>query len=229
MQIGNIRLDFLGHSGFFINIKNGNEKKIVLDPYNLSDNATKEKADFILITHSHYDHCSIKDIEKIVKQGSIIICPADVQSKLTRIQGIHVELIESGEELAMGNLKIEAIPAYNTNKEREFHTKKDSWVGYLIKFGNTIIYHSGDSDLTKEMERLSGYGKHGNNFIVLLPVSGKYVMSAEEAAEVAKIIHPTIAIPMHYGSGVAGTIEDAERFVQLCKENKIQSIKLEKI
>jgi L-ascorbate metabolism protein UlaG (beta-lactamase superfamily) len=229
MEFGNVELDFLGHSGFRIRIKNGSEKIIFIDPYNLDENAGKEKADIILISHSHYDHCSIKDIEMIRKEGSIVICPADVQSKITRIENLRMELIEAGDELSLNGLKIEAVPAYNTNSEREFHTKKDGWVGFIIKYGNVIIYHSGDSDRTREMERLSGYGKQGNTFIALLPVSGKYVMNADEAVEVAKIINPTIAIPMHYGSGVAGTIEDAERFVKLCKENGVNAAVLDRV
>jgi len=226
MQFGNVDIEFLGHSGFRIKIKN--EKIIVIDPYNLDEKAVGDKADIILITHSHYDHCSIKDIEMIRKEGSVVICPADVQSKITRIEGLKMEIIEAGDELALGHLKIEAIPAYNTNTERNFHTKKDAWVGYVVKYDNIIIYHSGDSDLTKEMERLSGYGKQGNIFIALLPVSGKFVMDVEEAVEVAKKINPSIVIPMHYGS-IVGTIGDAERFVKRCKEEGIRAQILNRI
>jgi L-ascorbate metabolism protein UlaG (beta-lactamase superfamily) len=229
MEIENVRLDFLGHAGFLITIKNGNEKKIVIDPYNLSENASKEKADIILITHSHYDHCSIKDIEKVKKEGTVIICPADVQSKITRIENVKMELIEEGEVLENGKIKIEAIPAYNTNEERHFHTKKDLWIGYLIKFDNIIIYHSGDSDKIPEMDKLTGYGKEGNHFIALLPVSGKFVMNPEEAAEVASCLNANIVIPMHYGADVAGTIEDAQRFVEICKQEGIDARILDKI
>jgi L-ascorbate metabolism protein UlaG (beta-lactamase superfamily) len=226
MQFADINIDFTGHSGFLITCLEG--KKVFVDPFNLSEEVVKEKADFILITHSHYDHCSIKDIERIVKPGSVIVCPPDVQSKITRIEGVNMQLIESGEELVLGKMKVEALAAYNTEKDREFHTKKDGWVGYVIKIGNVIIYHSGDSDMIKEMEKLSGYGKIGNSFIALLPVSGKYVMSAEEAAKAAKAINPNIAIPMHYGS-IIGTVEDAQRFVKLCLEEGINAQILEKI
>src|SRR3989339_291355 len=220
-----LNLDFLGHSGFLITIKNGNEKRIAIDPFNISQSV--EKVDFVIITHSHYDHCSIKDIEKIKKEGTVVICPADVQSKITRIKDIKMELIEAGEEITIGNMKIEALPAYNLNKD--FHTKKDQWVGYLIKLKETIICHAGDTDRIPEMERLSGYGKHGNMFIALLPISGKYVMTAEEAAEVASFISADLAIPMHYGAGVAGTIEDAQRFVEICRQEGIRAEILEKI
>lgn len=223
-----VRLDFLGHSGFLVQFgSNGNAKRIAIDPYNVSENVGK--VDFILITHSHYDHCSIKDIDKMRKEGTVVICPPDVQSKITRIEGLAMELIEAGEELSLGKLKIEALSAYNTHEGRHFHTKKDGWVGYLIKIDEVIIYHSGDSDKTNEMEKLSGYGKDGNEFVALLPVSGQFVMDADEALEAVKILNPDIVIPMHYGAGVAGTIEDAHRFVEICKQEGIDARILDKI
>ena len=225
---GGIKIEFLGHSGFLISYgNNGSAKRIVIDPYNISEIVASNKADFILITHSHYDHCSIKDIEKLKKETTVIVCPPDVQSKITRVEGIRMELIEAGEELTLGKFKVEAIPAYNIDKE--FHTKKDGWIGYLIKIDNVVIYHSGDSDKTNDMQRVSGYGKHGVEFVALLPVSGKYVMSAEEAADAAKMINPSIVIPMHYGAGVVGTIEDAQRFVEICKQEGLDARILEKI
>jgi L-ascorbate metabolism protein UlaG (beta-lactamase superfamily) len=78
------------------------------------------------------------------------------------------------------------------------------------------------------MEKLTGYGKQGNEFIALLPVSGTYTMAAEEAAEAAALLKPSLAIPMHYGAGVCGTIEDAQRFVKLCKDKGVNAKILEK-
>ncbi|MDO8459533.1 MAG: MBL fold metallo-hydrolase [Nanoarchaeota archaeon] len=223
MQIKGLNIDFLGHSGFLIS--NGLGKKIAIDPYNISDNVPK--VDFIIITHSHYDHCSIKDIAKIARDGTTIIIPADAQSKITKIDNVKMEIIEIGDELEFNNIKIEALPAYNIKKE--YHPKGENWLGYLIKINGAIIYHAGDTDRIPEMEKLTGYGKHGNEFIALLPISGTYVMDAEEASEVAKLLSPDLAIPMHYGSGIVGTIEDAEKFVQLCEEKGIKAKILEKI
>lgn len=223
MKIKDIEINFLGHSGFLIKTSAG--KIIAIDPYNTSSNVPQ--ADLILITHSHYDHCSLKDIEKIAKPGTTIIVPADAQSKITKIKDIKMEIIEPGDELSILNLKIQALPAYNINKD--FHTKKDGWVGYIIKTQDVIIYHAGDTDKIPEMKKLTGYGKHGNEFITLLPVSGQFTMNAEEAAQVASLLSPDLAIPMHYGAGVAGTIEDAKQFAELCKESNIKTQILEKI
>jgi len=220
MRIGEIELKWLGHSGFLIK----NSKIIYIDPYNIKGNM--EKADLILITHSHYDHCSVADMEKIVQEGTKIIMTADCQSKITRFEvPIKMEVIEAGQELDLGDVKISTLPSYNIDKS--FHPKDESWVGYLIKINNILIYHAGDSDLIPEMQKLTGYKQSGKEFIALLPIGGRFTMNAEEAAEVAKIIKPTIAIPMHYGS-IVGTGEDAEEFKELCEENNIRVEILEK-
>jgi len=222
MKIREVNLEFLGHSGFLITT---DTKKIAIDPYNISEKVPQ--ADLVLITHSHYDHCSIKDIEKISKHGATIIIPADCQSKINKIKNVQMQIIETGDEIKIGNIKIEAVPAYNVDKE--FHPKREGWLGYVLKFKDVIIYHAGDTDKIPEMENLTGYGKHGNQFVALLPISGKYVMDAEEATEIASLLSPDIIMPMHYGAGIAGTLEDAEKFVSLCKRIGLKAQILEKI
>jgi len=222
MKINGGSIDWLGHAGFRINIK---EKVIYIDPYQISDK--NEKADLILITHSHYDHCSQQDIEKIAKDDTVVICTADSQSKIARIkQKIRIELVEPGIEILIEDIKIRAIEAYNIGKT--FHPKADNYVGYILQFDKIIIYHAGDTDAVKEIEKLTGYAKKGNHFIVLLPVGGTYTMNAEEAAKVAFLLKPTLAIPMHYGS-IIGSIADAEKFCSLCREKGIKAEILEKV
>ncbi len=223
MKVKDVEIEFLGHSGFLIS--NGNGKRIAIDPYNVSDKV--EKVDLILITHSHYDHCSIKDISKLARNGTVVVVPPDVQSKITKIEGVNMQIAEVGDELDIQGVKIEALHAYNVNKE--YHPKNEGWLGYLLKMNEVIIYHAGDSDKISEMEKLTGYGKHGNNFVAFLPVSGKYVMTADEAAEVASLISPDLVIPMHYGAGVAGSLDDAKRFVELCIEAGLKAEILEKV
>ena len=219
MQIGNVDIKWLGHSGFVIK----NSHVIYIDPYNIKDGL--EKADFILITHNHYDHCSVADILKLVKEGTRIILTPDCQSKITRFETpIKMEIIEAGGELTFGEIKILAVPAYNIDKT--FHPK-DEGVGYVIKFNGTIVYHAGDTDFIPEMQKLTGYQQPGKEFIAILPIGGRFTMTAEEAVEAAKLIKPSLVIPMHYGS-IVGTDEDAKEFVKLCREAKINAEILEK-
>ncbi len=220
MRIGDVDIKWLGHAGFLIK----NSLSIYIDPYNLSEDNTEEKADLILITHSHYDHCSLEDLNKIVQEKTRIICPPDCQSKIAKFNvPVKIDLIEPGQEIDLGTIKISTIPAYNVDKD--FHPKNSNWVGYLIKIKNTLIYHAGDTDKIPEMQKLTGF--QAENFIALLPVGGRFTMDAEEAAEAAELIKPTLAIPMHYGS-IIGSEEDAKEFVELCEEKGIKARILEK-
>ena len=219
MKIGNIELKWLGHAGFIIK----SSIVIYIDPYNLRE--TPEKADLILLTHSHYDHCSVADLEKIIKSGTKIIAPADCQSKINRFNiPIEMEIIEPNQERVLHELKLSTLPAYNMDKP--FHPKEEGWLGYLIKIGDVLIYHAGDTDIIPEMQKLTGY-QNKIKLIALLPIGGRFTMNVEEAVEAAKIIKPYLVIPMHYGS-IIGLEEDAEEFVELCKKEGINARILKK-
>lgn len=214
MKIGNVEIKWLGHSGFLIK----NSKIIYIDPYNIKEGL--DKADIILITHSHYDHCSFADLEKIVKDGTKIIITADCQSKIVRFKvPIKIEIVEPFQEMTLGDIIISTVPSYNLDKH--FHSKEEGWVGYIIKMNNILIYHAGDTDLIPEMQKLTGYKQPGKEFVALFPIGGRFTMNSEEASEAAKLIKPTIAIPMHYGS-VVGSENDAKEFKELCEENNIK-------
>ena len=122
-------------------------------------------------------------------------------------------------------MKIISVPAYNIDKH--FHSKQEGWIGYVLKTENLVVYHAGDTDLIPEMQRLTGFKQPGKEFIALLPVGGRFTMSAEEAAEAAELIKPTLAIPMHYGAIIGGK-EDAEEFKELCEDAGIRVEILEK-
>jgi len=223
MKIGGTEIKWLGHSGVLIKSHN---KNLIIDPYQISEINNENKADAVLITHSHYDHCSIEDIQKVVKPGCIIICPADCQSKITRLteQQIELNIVHPGDSANINSIKIGVVPAYNPDKP--YHPKEEEWCGYVIKINGTIIYHAGDTDKIPEMQSLTGHSQK-ENFIALLPVTGKFTMDAEEAAEAASIIKPTLAIPIHFGS-IIGDSKDAQEFVDLCKEQGINAEILEK-
>jgi L-ascorbate metabolism protein UlaG (beta-lactamase superfamily) len=207
---GNIKISWLGHDAFRLK----NSKIIYFDPYEISSG---DKADIILITHEHFDHMSINDIKKIADQHTLIVAPSICGNELKRLKVKEVKLVKPGDKMNIENVEISAIPAYNVNKFRSpgrvFHPKEDGRVGYIIIFDGVKIYHAGDTDLIPEMKDLQPD-------IALIPVSGTYVMTADEAAEAIKIIKPKIAIPMHYGS-IVGSISDANRFKELAKNVEV--------
>ena len=123
-----------------------------------------------------------------------------------------VRVMQPGDEIALGKVVIKAVPAYNLNKFRSpgvpFHPKSARHNGYIVTVGGERLYFAGDTDHIPEMSDLECD-------IALLPVSGTYVMTAEEAAQAAQAIQPQVAVPMHYGAGVVGTASDAEQFEAL--------------
>lgn len=219
IELRGVKIEFLGHDGFLFTTIDG--KRIAIDPYNVNEHI--KKVDLILITHSHYDHCSLKDIDKLLKDDSELVIPVDCQSKINKIlrdRAIKVNIASVGFKLKACGIDIYPFPAYNNDKD--FHPKEEGWMGYLIKLGKLIIYHAGDTDKISEMDNLSYIAQEGEEVVALLPVSGHYVMDANQAAEVAQIIKPTLAIPMHFGEGVVemqegeNEIDSAKKFVELC-------------
>jgi L-ascorbate metabolism protein UlaG (beta-lactamase superfamily) len=206
MKFNNINIDWLGHASFKIKTN----KIIYIDPFKINNN---EPADIILITHSHYDHCSLEDIKKILKQETIILGPIDIQSKISKLSyDIKFQPISPGKNLKIEEIKVQSYPAYNIDKK--FHPKNNEWLGYLIEIENLRIFHAGDSDVTPELQDLK------NIHILILPVGGTYTMNAKEAASLTNIIKPKVAIPMHFGS-IIGDKKDALEFKNLVKTQTI--------
>jgi len=200
------KIHWLGHDAFRID----GEKVLYFDPYQIS---TGPKADLILVSHDHFDHCSPEDIAKIQRPDTVIVTEKDCAKKLKG----DVRVLKAGEMLVESGMKVEAVPSYNTDKD--FHPRKNGWLGFIVEVEGVRIYHAGDTDFIPEM-------KDFQVDIALLPVSGTYVMTADQAVKAALAIQPKLAIPMHYGAIVGGE-EDALRFKKDL-EGKIEVLVLPK-
>ena len=195
-------VEWLGHSGFRIT---AGRATIYIDPYRVE---SRRLADVILITHGHYDHFSPSDVERLSHERTLVIAPPAVAERLAG----QIRSIAPGEEIepdGVPGVIVRAVAAYNTSKRdaagRHFHPREAGWVGYDVNVRGERLYHSGDTDVIPEMDRVAGVD------VALLPVSGVYVMTASEAAEAARRISPRVAVPMHWG-GHLGTYEDAVAF-----------------
>jgi L-ascorbate metabolism protein UlaG (beta-lactamase superfamily) len=195
-------VEWLGHSGFRVRV---GKASIYIDPYRIA--ADEPKADLMLITHQHYDHFSIQDLERLRKDTTQVLAPPAVAERLDG----NVHSLRAGDvvETEIYGVDVRAVPAYNTSKRdgegRPFHPREAGCLGYELNVRGERLYHAGDTDVIPEMDWVVGAD------VALLPVSGVHVMTALEAAEAARRIQPTVAVPMHWG-GHIGSEADAQAF-----------------
>ena len=185
-------------------IRIGGSRVIYFDPFQIT--AVSEDADLIFITHSHFDHFDRDSIGKILKAGTVLAAPADMEAELLETApGHRIVPVKPGDSLTAEGVAFCAVPAYNLNKK--FHPKANGWTGYLVTLDEVCYYIAGDTDALDELREISCD-------IALVPIGGTYTMTAEEAAGLVNSIRPKTAIPTHYGS-VVGSRKDADRFRKL--------------
>jgi len=188
---------WLGHDSILIQF---NSKNIYFDPYQISKKSPP--ADYVFISHEHFDHLSIEDLKIITNPKTKIIIPSQWASKVQEFK-CEVIGVKSGDKTKVNGFELQVVPAYNPKKQ--FHPKSYGGVGYIVKIGDTVYYHAGDTDLIPEMKEFPPID------VAFLPVSGTYVMDVKEAIEATKIMKIKKAIPMHYGA-IVGSEKDAENF-----------------
>ena len=190
-------------SVFHSSIRISGSKIIYFDPFKIEDEL--HDADIIFITHDHFDHFSPEDIDKVYKDGTIIVVPESMEKNKDLGKYMIKVFVNPEDKNSIDDVTFKAIPAYNHLKP--FHPRSNNWVGYVVTLDETVYYVAGDTDITEEAKAV-----HCD--IALLPCGGKYTMDYKEAAELANIITPTYAVPTHYGS-VAGSSEDGKKFIDL--------------
>jgi L-ascorbate metabolism protein UlaG (beta-lactamase superfamily) len=149
-----------------------------------------EKADIILVTHHHKDHCKKVTVNRLKKGNTTILATKPCAKEL----GKEISIVKPGVELDIGGIKIRTIEAYNKKSEEKgkMMHKKGGGVGYIITINGKRIYHAGDTDLIPEMECLE------NIDVALLPIGGKnFTMGLSESVKAAKKINPKVVVPMH--------------------------------
>jgi len=160
-----------------------NSKILYFDPFKIPNDS--EKADIILITHPHFDHYSKSSINRIIKDGTIIICPKRCKKI---IKTWNATGLRTGEGIIINDINIKAVPAYT----KLFHNRMFfKWLGYIIDDGTQKIYHAGDTYYIPEMEEFPEID------YAFLPIGGIYTMGFKGAIKTAKTINAKHVIPMH--------------------------------
>jgi L-ascorbate metabolism protein UlaG (beta-lactamase superfamily) len=196
-------IHWLGHDSFRFD----GSSTVYVDPWKLGAGAPP--ADLVLVTHDHFDHFSPHDIARVATPRTTLIGPASVTAQ---VDGVAALTLSAGATATVGGVTVTAVPAYNIDKFRQpgevFHPRAAGGLGYIVELDGRRIYHAGDSDAIPEMRDV-------RCDVALLPVSGTYVMTAEEAAEACGMISAAAVVPMHFGD-IVGTAADAARFESLC-------------
>ena len=213
MKLMNLDFSHIAHDTFRIQ----GSKLIYTDPFKVTK---RDEADIVLISHEHFDHLSPEDLQKVVGPKTTIVASTSCKSGLKGMKVKEMKFLVPGDKVKIDTVEIEAVPAYNVNKFREpghvFHPKENKNLGFVFQMEGTRVYFAGDTDFIPEMKSIKCD-------IALLPISGTYVMTVEEAVEATETIKPKIVVPMHYGA-IVGSEGDAQRFKSLVKNCQVEIV-----
>lgn len=185
-----MKIEVLHHAS----IKLTGDKIIYIDPYKIEN--IYHDADYIFITHDHYDHYDLDSINNIKKSNTKIIVPECLKNE-------DIDLIvEPNKKYTIDEIEFETIPSYNTNKN--FHPKEKNYVGYNLLLENEYYYIMGDTDRTEEADKV-------RTDYCFVPIGGTYTMTVEEAINYINDLKPKTAIPIHYGL-IVGDLNLAQKF-----------------
>lgn len=204
--LGDISISPVAHASFVLQTR---DHVIYVDPTGDADlYAAFPPADLILITHEHGDHFDPALLESILTPGAFITCNPGVYDVLTDTQKVQTNTMANGDTNSMQEMRIEAIPAYNTTEGRlNFHPQgRDN--GYILELGlsgDTFrIYISGDTEDTPEMRALE------NVDIAFVCMNLPFTMDATAAASAVSEFAPTYVYPYHYRGRDNGTQDPME-------------------
>jgi len=153
--------------------------------------------DAVLVSHLHFDHLHIPSLARLGRNVSLVV-PRGAE-RLTQRKGFtSVTELGVGDELDIGALRIRGTSAVHDPRRLPFGARADP-LGFLIR-GTRTVYFAGDTDLFEEM------GEFAPVDIALLPIwgwgpsLGPGHMDPRAAAEAARLLRASVAIPIHWGT-----------------------------
>ena len=177
------------------------------DPFALTDAEAAHDADYVLITHAHYDHLSPEGYARVAGEKTVVVAPASMEREVAGLGAAATQLMSAGEKIELPGLCVEAVPAYNVEPERlGMHPRENGWLGYVVTIDGepTRYYVSGDTDQNPDNETVSCD-------VALVPIGGTYTCDPGQAAAFVNALRPAAVIPTHYGS-IVGTYADFDTF-----------------
>lgn len=177
------------------------------DPFALTEAEAAHDADYVLITHAHYDHLSPEDYARVAGEKTVVVAPASMAGEVAGLGAGETHLMGAGEKIKLPGLCVEAVSAYNVEPERlGMHPRENGWLGYVVTLDGepTHYYVSGDTDQNADNETVSCD-------VALVPIGGTYTCDPRQAAAFVNALRPRAAVPTHYGS-IVGTYANFDAF-----------------
>jgi len=194
-------------------------KVIHIDPWSQADYTGIPQADMILITHSHADHMDPPILKTLRKEATILVAPPAVTDTLNGTVG-DTDAISNGEMKTFLGIEIEAVPMYNlvlgSGPGKPFH-HKGIGNGYILSFGDTRVYFSGDTECVPEIKALK------NISVAFLAMNPPRTMPTAEAAACVQAFRPKVVYPYHYRG------QNTEEFAKALKNTPGVEVRLRKL
>jgi L-ascorbate metabolism protein UlaG (beta-lactamase superfamily) len=194
-------------------------KVIHVDPWSQADYSGIPQADMILITHTHADHMDPAIIKTLRKDATILVAPPAVTDTLNGTVG-DSDAISNGEKKTFLGIGIEALPMYNlklgSGPGKPFH-HKGIGNGYILTFGDTRVYFSGDTECTVEMKAMRDIT------VAFIAMNPPRTMPTAEAAACVQAFRPKIAYAYHYRG------QNTQEFADALKNTPGVEVRLRKL
>jgi L-ascorbate metabolism protein UlaG (beta-lactamase superfamily) len=172
--------------------------EVHVDPFGVVEEG---KADYILLTHPHYDNFSEEDIAKVRGTDTVVVAPTTMRKQLEDVD----HFLHPGDLIQLDRIDILAVPAHN--RGRKFHPPEAGWLGYVFTLDNVTFYHAGHTDFLDSMRDI-------RCDVAFLPCCSDYAMTPEEATEAGVACGASILVPIHWGERGAPD-DDAQRITRL--------------
>jgi len=186
--------DFLDGVTWFrhssIRIRRGGVE-IHVDPWGVTEGGD---ADYILLTHPHYDNFSEEDIARVRGPETVIVAPASMRKQLGGVD----HFMRPGDLIQLDRIDILAVPAQN--QDRKFHPPESGWLGYVFSLGDATYFHAGHTDPLESMASI-------RCDVAFIPCCSDYTMGPEKAIQIAEACGASVLVPLHWDDNPSGPEE----------------------
>ncbi len=186
-------LRWLGHGSWSITT---GDHHLLLDPF-LDDSPTapvgadEVEAEFILVSHGHFDH--IADAEKIAKRtGALVIANFEICEWLAArgVENTHAMNTGGGFDFPFGRVKMTI--AQHTSMLPD-GANGGNPAGFVLTLQGRNVYFACDTGLFYDMKLIGAAGIE----LAVLPIGDNFTMGPDDAIEAVKLIAPRRVVPVH--------------------------------